>query len=300
MRLLPLLLLLTLACDSQPKQSTSSAGVTTLIHKDYELAYAPQDSVLLILFPGGGTNAEYTKKEFNILDKAAASGISVLLMNFNRHLWIENEEMVYLTELITRVVKQYNLNKENIYIGGMSIGGNVSLSMTDYLIKTKSILAPQGAFVIDSPIALYSLYESALKDTKRSDFSDQRRAEPEWIVSYFEEQLGGKEDLLAAVEKVGPVTLKTENIDNIQHLKDIKLRLYTEPDSIWWQENRQTDFENTNAFALRRITDMLKGKGWEKISLIETKNKGYRSNGDRHPHSWSIVDVEEFVGWVLN
>lgn len=300
LKILVLSLMLSAGCKNQSEKKVQSDSVTTIVHKDYELAFSPQDETLLILFPAFGTTSEFTKNEFNILDKASANGISVLMMNFNRNLWIDQEEMEYLSSLISSVVTENHLNAENIYIGGMSIGGNVSLSLSDYLIRTKSKLAPQGAFVIDSPIALYSLYESSLKDTKRSEFTDQRRAEPEWIVNYFEGQLGGKEGLLAAVERVGPITLKTQNIDNIEHLKNVKLRLYTEPDSLWWQENRQTDFESINAYSLRRISDLLNDKNWQNVSLIETQNKGYRSNGDRHPHSWSIVDVDDLIKWIID
>ena len=299
-RLLTLsLLVFSLACNNQPKTTTSN-GTSTIAHKHYELTYSPSDKALLILFPGGGTNAAYTKKEFNILQKAQAADISVLMMNFNRHLWIEQEQMEYLKGMLTSVVEEYQLNTDKVYIGGMSIGGTVSFSLSDYLVRTNSSFAPKGAFVVDSPIALFSLYESSLKDTKRTDFSEQRRAEPEWIVNYIEEELGGNEGgVLAGVEKVAPITLKTQNIDNIQHLKNIKIRIYTEPDSLWWQQERQTDFKSTNAYALQQTTDLLKSKNWQNISLIQTTGKGFRSNGDRHPHSWSIVDIDDLIEWIL-
>lgn len=34
----------------------------------------------------------------------------------------------------------------------------------------------------------------------------------------------------------------------------------------------------------------LNNSNWNKIQLIKTKNKGYRSNDERNPHSWLIVD----------
>ena len=82
-------------------------------------------------------------------------------------------------------------------------------------------------------------------------------------------------------------------------LKNSKVRFYTEPDSLWWKENRLTDFEGTNAYAIEQIAKDLKAKNWEQFELIETKNKGYRSNGERHPHSWSIVDMYELIEWIL-
>ncbi len=39
--------------------------------------------------------------------------------------------------------------------------------------------------------------------------------------------------------------------------------------------------------------------GNEQAEFMTAKQPGYRSNGMRHPHSWSIVDEVEMVQWVL-
>ena len=51
--------------------------------------------------------------------------------------------------------------------------------------------------------------------------------------------------------------------------------------------------------SLFSIYNNLKIKGLKKIELINTKNKGYRADGTRHPHSWAIVDKENLLNWVL-
>ena len=38
---------------------------------------------------------------------------------------------------------------------------------------------------------------------------------------------------------------------------------------------------------------------WEQVELIQTQNKGFRANGERNPHSWSIVDVDDLIYWML-
>jgi len=62
---------------------------------------------------------------------------------------------------------------------------------------------------------------------------------------------------------------------------------------------RQTDFESTNAYTLQRTAAVLKKNRWNDVELIETKDKGYRADGERHPHSWSIVDTENLIHWIL-
>ncbi|WP_301338810.1 hypothetical protein [Tenacibaculum mesophilum] len=35
------------------------------------------------------------------------------------------------------------------------------------------------------------------------------------------------------------------------------------------------------------------------LSILPTTNKGYRANGERHPHSWAIVDKNDLINWIL-
>ncbi len=220
-------------------------------------------------------------------------------MNFNRHLWIKDEDTERLTKEITEIIEKNNLEKEKIFIGGMSIGGNVALTLSNYLCEFNASIKPEGVFIVDSPIDLYALYESEQKDFKRKDFSEERLAEPKFIIEMIEDQFGENDTLLLNIQKVAPVTLKTEATKNIQALKNTKLRFYTEPDTLWWEEVRQTDFESTNAYVLQKTSEILKNDNWNNFQLIQTKDKGYRSDGERHPHSWSIVDKSDLIDWIL-
>jgi hypothetical protein len=290
-----LTLIILIGCKNQaPKEQ-----ITTVQTDNYELIKSSGSEALLIIFPGGGSTSKETKEEFKIIDNATKKGISVLLMNFNRHLWIEKEDSEQLTNLIAKTVKKNSLKTDKLFIGGMSIGGTVALILSDYLLKTNSSLKPKGVFVVDSPIDLYALYESSQKDILRKDFSKERLAEPKWIINYFEEEFGVKDSLLNNIQKVSPFTLKTKNINNIKNLKNNKLRFYTEPDTLWWKKTRQTDFVSTNAYSLQKINELLKNKNWENVELIQTKNKGYRTDGERNPHSWSIVDTDNLINWIL-
>ena len=41
--------------------------------------------------------------------------------------------------------------------------------------------------------------------------------------------------------------------------------------------------------------------GNQNAELITTQKKGYRKpDNKRHPHSWSIVDNDELINWLLN
>ena len=219
-------------------------------------------------------------------------------MNFSR-LWVTPSDVTLFAKQVNEAVEKNNIKTKEVFIGGMSIGGSTALTLSEYLHQTNSALKPKGVFVVDSPIDLFALYESSQKDVLRKDFTEERLAEPKWIINTFEEQFGGIDSLLINIQKFSPFTVKTKNELNIKSLKEGKLRFYTEPDTLWIKQNRQTDFESTNAFILQKTVDILKDKNWKNVELIQTKNKGYRANGERNPHSWSIVDKDDLINWIL-
>ncbi|CAL2076729.1 conserved protein of unknown function [Tenacibaculum sp. 190524A02b] len=298
-KMLILCFLLLLGCKVKKDSKLKANEPTTIITEEYELIKSNNSNALLIVFPGGGELLSDTKKNFKIIEKAISSNISVLLINFNRHLWIDEETSSQLKIKIEKIVEENNLNSQEVFIGGMSIGGTVAISIANYLCKSNSLVQPKGVFVVDSPIDLYALYQSSKKDIIRTDLTKERLTEPKFIIKYFENEFGKDENLLINLQKVSPITVRTFNSNKIQNLKNKKIRFYTEPDTLWWKENRKTNFESTNAYVLQKSYQLLKDKDWQNIELIQTENKGYRRNGDRHPHSWSIIDVDDLINWIL-
>ena len=267
-----------------------------IVQEDYELYKAEDSKRTLVLFPGGATTAKETKEEFDIITTALANQVSVLFMNFNRHLWMDETTTKQLADDLEKAFDENQLNRGGAYFGGMSIGGNVALTLSNYLHRNAFDIAPKGTFIVDSPIDLYALYQNSIKDLANPNFDEERLAEPKWIANYFEEEFS-KDSLLENIQKVSPFTMEG-NHTSLPYLEMCKLRFYTEPDSLWWKENRQTDFDGTNAFAIQQIVKDLKANNWNQLELIETSNKGYRANGDRHPHSWSIVDPRKLMEWI--
>ena len=54
-----------------------------------------------------------------------------------------------------------------------------------------------------------------------------------------------------------------------------------------------------NAYYIRKLSQSLKESGFSQVDYIPTKNRGYRDNGDRHPHSWSIIDKDDLIKWIM-
>lgn len=287
--------LVILSCSPSKESLKTSREITT---KDYVLVMPKKQDGLLVLFPCFPCDAENTKREFNITDLAVKENIAVLRLNFNQHLWLTEMEKNRLEFLLLNVVKKYDLETDKTYIGGFSSGGNVSLLLTDHLYKVHSTIQPKGVFIVDSPIDLYGLYKDAQKDIAKN-YSEVAVQEAQWIVSTFNQAFGTGDSSLVNYKQASPYSIASPELFNLSHLNDVNIRLYSEPDTAWWKENRQTDYENMNAFYIEHLYKGLKEQyGKESVDYITTENKGYRSNGERHPHSWSIVDKPELLKWI--
>ena len=264
----------------------------------YELFKVSQDpKALLVLFPGKGGNPSTIQREFSILEIAKKNGVSVLMMDHTGSLFLNDRTKEKLTTTIEEVIDGNNIPVSNVAIGGFSSGGIVSVLLSDHLIRTGNKIRPKKVFLVDSPLDLVFLYNASTNiDTSSHELS---KKESEFIVKYFQDRLNSKEHLLERIAAVSPYVHATKDLENMSALQQVDLRAYTEPDSMWWWQNRNASYKEMNAYSIKCLVKEAKIQGWQNISLIETKNKGFRSNGDRHPHSWSIVDPEDLVEWIL-
>jgi len=291
-----------LSCtQNTSKQSREPAEPTSIIAERYELHLPSQDpQAVLILFGGYPEVATDIKREFEILEIAMQNNIAVLFSNFNQKLWLEEDEKEALASHLKSVIAKHQLPTDQVFIGGFSSGGVVSLHISNYLIGSDEYMfKPKGIFAADSPIDLSALYTSSEKNIRRN-FSETSVNESWWLISKLGNALGNPHEDLKPYEDRSVYTLASQHTNNLQHLKDIKIRLYTEPDTIWWRENRMADYDQLNAYYLLNLSKQLQKLGYEQVEYIPTINKGYRASGDRHPHSWSIIYPEALIQWILS
>ena len=297
-----ILLSFLISCKSEKKKELEKeVKIETFITDDFEIIKPIEDSkAVLILFGGFGEKAADIKREFQVLDIAKKNQISLVLMNYSNKLWLEENDKKNLATLLQNTLEKHNLSHKDIYIGGFSSGGIVSLLISNYITGMKEFyIDPKGVFIADSPIDLLALYKASEINIKKN-FSDVAVQESTWILQLFNKELGNPKDGISNYEKHAVFTSESNYTKNLSNLKNTKIRLYTEPDLNWWKVNRKTDFEQTNAYYIQKLSKSLHKLDFKDVAYITTKNKGYRANGDRHPHSWSIIDKENLFNWILN
>lgn len=267
---------------------------------EYELSKPKGNTKgVLVLFGGFPEKAIDIKREFKILEIAKKNRLAVVFMNFNQKLWLEENEKKKLSVQLEAIFSENKLPHKDITFGGFSSGGNLALLISDFLTKKKSVITPRGVFAIDSPVDLVALYKSSEKNIKRN-FSEPSVQESTWLIKTLGNQFGNPHTDVSRFEKFSIFTSETNNIDNLKNLKYTKIRFYTEPDTLWWKVNRMADLDQINAYYLKKLSESLLKSGFTQVEYIPTKNKGYRANGERHPHSWAIVDKIELMKWLKN
>ncbi|MDD7914655.1 hypothetical protein [Polaribacter ponticola] len=289
------------SCKLEKKTIVKKETITEVVKTDdFELIKASKDSkTVLILFGGFGEKPEDIKREFKITNIAKKNNVSLLLMNYSSKLWLEEDDKKGLATLLQKTLENHNLQNKNIFIGGFSSGGIVSMLISNYINGMKEFyIDPKGVFIADSPIDLLALYKASELNIKKN-FSEVSVAESNWIIKMFNDKLGSPKNGISMYEKNAVYTMESDYTKNLDNLKNTKIRLYTEPDVAWWKENRRTDYEHTNAYYIKHLSKSLKSKGYKNVTYIATQNKGFRANGERHPHSWSIIDKENLFRWML-
>jgi len=286
---------------NKEKQKTHIKNEFQVItNEDYELIKPTENlKEVLVLFPGFPHKAEDTQREFKIQTYAEKNNVTVIYMNYNQKLWLDENEKIALAKQLLSIFQKNDLPINDVYIGGYSSGGNVSLLISSFLNENKRFkLIPKGIFIVDAPIDLAALYKSSQKNIERN-FSDVSVTESTWIIKNFKSQLGNLEDEFLKYQKLAPYTSETSNINNLKGLNNTKIRLYTEPDTLWWKKNRMADYDQLNSYYIKKLYEDLKQAGFKQIEYIPTQNKGYRANGERHPHSWSIIDKKDIINWIM-
>ena len=291
---------LTACKHADRNEETESEVYKQVVTDEYQLEFPTEKpDVVLMLFGGYPEVASDIRREFKILEPARKHNIAIVYFNYNQKLWFEENELSDLANQVQAVFSKHDLPTEHVFIGGFSSGGNVSLLLSNYLKGNQaSQLVPEGVFIVDSPIDLAALYMSSEKNVARK-FSEVSVNESTWLLEQLGGRFGNPHEDLTAYKKHSVFTLATGSIDNLQNLKDTKIRMYTEPDTAWWKEHRMADYEQTNAYLIKELAERLEEEEFAEVEYIATENQGYRANGERHPHSWAIIETEDLIAWIL-
>ena len=269
---------------------------------EYYLAVNPASDEIkgaLILLPGFGQAAETIFPESKIHNTAYANGILTIGLGIGPKLYTDESVIDRINKAIEHVKEKYQLQADQFVIGGFSAGGTISLAYTEHCFKnpSQSPIQPKGVFSVDSPVDLFHIWDYFERELERN-FSEAGISEAKYVMNLMQEEIGNPVDQKSTYKALTPFHMDDLAIGNEQYLQKPAVRVYHELDIRWLIQNRRRSLIDTNALAASELINRLVQQGNEQAEFMLSKEAGHRSNGVRHPHSWSIVNELELIQWV--
>ncbi len=190
---------------------------------------------------------------------------------------------------------------EALVLGGFSAGGVGALRYGEVAVEggVENSLKPRALFAVDPPLDVGRWYRGMASIVRRQ-VDSILLGEATYLCGMLRELFGGTPDEVPdAYARASAVSADEPLGGNLRHLKEIPVRLYTEPDVNFWQPYG-ADLYCLNALDVVYAATELRAMGNADAELIVTTGRGVRPDlgGMRMPHAWSIVDEAELADWI--
>lgn len=272
-----------------------------------EIARPAAPRGIVIYLPGYGNTAgafEVVQSPGGLPEGFLALGLAaVALAPPAPTLYFDSESVEALDRMLDRVCAQYGVPRNAIVIGGLSAGGTAAIQLAELVVSRlkpgdPAVNVPRAVFAVDAPLDFERIARSARLVFQRLP-AQANLAETRMLQAEIERVLGGPPDQqLEACERLSPFMAFGKDGGRARFLRDVPVRLYTEPDVAWWMQYRGADFYSMNALDAAALVNQLRILGNPAADLVTTSGRGIRPDGRRHPHSWSIVEPDGFLAWL--
>jgi pimeloyl-ACP methyl ester carboxylesterase len=283
-----------------PNQQDSLAGS----YRIYEPAGRPVG--LLVLIPGGAaSHDEFGAKGStpSMLPQRLTGQHMVTIVpsagSFSH--WLEDGFLTHLDAIVAETLTTHRIPTDRVVVGGFSAGGTAAVRYAEFCAARRSAAGVQvrGVFAVDAPLDFGRFWHGEILAVRRRAHP-RFVAEAKGVLAAMREVLGGSpEEYPSRYVQASPFSAFAEEGGQARLLARVPVRLYTEPDIHWWMTNRQVDYYSMNALDAAGLILQLRRLGNRQAELITTQGRGVRPGGERHPHSWSIVDEPELGAWIL-
>jgi hypothetical protein len=276
---------------------------------------APQNvKGVLILMPSTGEGAENViscNKKLMQLCYDNNILTAVLSTNYNKGLESDTAAMNFINTSFKDIIERYKAPADKFILSGLSLGGENSIQYTEISRSGKlyTSVKPLAVIGVDPPVDMAHLYERAKEEialytrdsTKLTDSKKAALNEDNFLIDYFDKLFGGSPKEFPQKYIDGSQYSHSEpDGGNAKYLTNVPIRIYTDPDISWQMKNKSRDYYHMNCADQSAMINFLQISGNTRAEFIPALGKGYRLDGLRHPHSWSIVDADECINWIKN
>ena len=264
----------------------------------YSLVPPGKTRGVLVLLAGTWDRAEYVlSNNKTLVQLAYEQGFAVLVPSVNQRLTLNTDVLQFLNKVFAQAISTYHLPPDKFILGGFSMGGLFSLRYTElaYADGTQTAVKPLAVYSVDGPTDLENMYRAEERALEQSP----NKTEASYALTEFRNHMGGSpETHRQTYQYYSAFSQAEKNGGNARFLQSVPVRIYNDVDVSWWLENRNSDLYDMNALDQSAMIRFLQANGNKRAEFINALGKGYRLDGTRHPHSWSIVDPVDCVNWL--
>ena len=267
-------------------------------------ALSPKDKIqgTLVLFPPTWQTTENViNHNIELVKLAYSNNLLIVIPSINYNLCLDDVSMSFINETFKNVIDRYSPPLDQFVFGGFSLGGMNAIRYTEMAYENDSNTAvkPIAVYGVDPPLDFARLYHS-FERTIQKKFSQPAMHEAKDYIQKLNYQFGGSpEDFANVYVQHSMYSKSEEDGGNAKYLSTIPVRIYCDPDIDWQLKERRMDYYDMNAVDQIAMINHLHLIGNEDAEIINSLGKGYRPDGRWHPHSWSLVDSEECIEWIL-
>lgn len=261
----------------------------------YKSDNTPRGLVVLLPYYGSDANAFSSAALPTLLAKKHIATMAVSGAGY-----LNDDEVATLKGLIAQIARELNIPAGSLAVGGISAGGTGAIRYIENCLSMScdAQSTPVAIFSVDAPLDLEAWWNRETLNLWRGDPKSGLQ-ESRGILYALRSILGGSPNQVREVyRKRSPFLASEKDGGNARLLKNVPIRLYTEPDVAWTIENIGRDYYTLNSVDQAALVLQLRALGNSKAQLITTTGKGFRPPGTRNPHSWTIVDEPELANWI--
>lgn len=268
----------------------------------YYLAVKPTSGridTVLVLLPGYGQQPESIFSETKLHIVGQSNNILTIGFAEGPKLYADEKVQDAFTKVLKDIVKRYGVDKNQFVIGGFSAGGAVALRYVELCIQfpEKFPIDPKGVFTVDAPIDIFWTWDNLEKNFENK-YNEVAVQEAEWVMNEIKKDHGVPMENVDYYKKINAFAMDKQYGENEKWLKNIAVRTYHDLDVAWRLNNRNQTVNQQNFLVTSELINRLLLMGNQRAEFMQSLDTGYRSDGTKHPHSWSIVDEKECIDWI--
>jgi pimeloyl-ACP methyl ester carboxylesterase len=249
-----------------------------------------EKKAIVVLLPGSGEKYQNVLTKVSLSKLLVNQGFVVVVPEVHTLLYADEYSITILDKLLKIMFRTYDTKK--VVLGGFSSGGAIATRYAEYLISKNAPVDLKGLFVVDPPLDLQRVYAAGDRMLQHCDGMINKQGAD--IKAQLENAFGGSpEKRTQQYVDNSAFTANLSDGGNARFLKNLPVRLYTEPDLNFVRRTYCDKLiaEDINATDLDALQNFLVRSGNNQCQYITTKGKGF--------HSWNIIDPDNCLKWII-